>query len=155
MKLTNFIQQFKTINIASADKSSTPQINYTPFVFDDNSFYISLSRLAKHTLNLSINPRVSLMLIEDESNSENIFSRDRLTLNCKVKEIKQDTNESNLVIELFEYKFKNISNVYRDFKDFRIFKLSPIDGIFILGFGKAYSIDSELNILNYLKSEMW
>ena len=61
-----FLNKFSSLLLASSDAVGVPEISYSPFVMEDESFFILVSELSKHTGNLRERSRVSAMLSEDE-----------------------------------------------------------------------------------------
>ena len=73
----------QTITLSTLSKNNEPNSSYAPSIVDsDGNFYIYISSLSKHTLNLIDNPKLSAMIIEDESKAENIFGRKRFTISA-------------------------------------------------------------------------
>ena len=119
-------------------------ISYTPFIYDkDNSeFYIYISRLAEHGKYLPTNQSVSVMLIEDEQTSRNIFARKRLTYLCSVSPISRNSVQWNEFIEKFKQQIGKIMELLSQFNDFDMYCLKPQKGNYVHGFGKAYQIQN-------------
>ncbi|MGF1677423.1 MAG: pyridoxamine 5'-phosphate oxidase family protein, partial [Rivularia sp. (in: cyanobacteria)] len=62
-----FTQEIQSIIISTVNNQGIPNGSYTPFVMDEfKNIYIYVSGLSTHTQNLNINPRVSVLFIEDE-----------------------------------------------------------------------------------------
>ena len=57
-----------------------PYSSYAPFIChtQDDAFYVLLSDLSDHSQHLQDNPSASVLIIEDEMNSEQIFARVRV-----------------------------------------------------------------------------
>ena len=78
------LSNMKSIILSTVDQRGKPNASYAPSVIDENgSFFIYISTLSKHTQNLLNNSKVSMMIIEDETNSENLFARKRFTIKGK------------------------------------------------------------------------
>jgi len=45
------------------------------------------------------------------------------------------------IVDKFAQGFGSIITVLRDLEDFRVFKLTPTSGRFVMGFGKAFDFD--------------
>ncbi len=149
----DFTRLFESIILSTVDEKGQPNASYAPFVEDDSkSFYIFVSDLSTHTRNLSSVGKGSIMFIEDESKSQQIFARRRLTFDCIAKLITRETEEWNQLADLFEKRFGELIGVFRNLADFRIFKLTPTEGRFVVGFGAAYKISGDdLNNLTQIK----
>ena len=73
-KKNEMISGMSSIILSTISKHGEPNSSYAPSVVDsDVNFYIYISSLSKHTSNLEVNSKLSLMIIEDESKAENIF----------------------------------------------------------------------------------
>ena len=71
-----FVASFDSVMLATInDEGDTPvpEASYAPVLVRDGKYYIFVSELALHTRNLLRNKSASLLFIEDESNSNNIF----------------------------------------------------------------------------------
>ncbi len=139
-----FPQAFESVIIGTINSAGIPNASYTPFVMDDaRNIYIYVSGLAIHTQNIHINPRVSVLFIEDESKSEQIFARRRLSFDCTATLIERETETWNQIVGQFKERFGELIEVFRGLPDFRIFRLTPSAGRFVIGFGTAYEISGE------------
>lgn len=140
----NFIQEFQSIIISTVNEEGMPNGSYTPFIIDESkNIYIYVSGLSTHTQNLNVNPRASVMLIEDEAQTPQIFARRRLNYDCTAALIERETDEWKSIVDKFEVRFGEIIEMLRGLADFRIFKLTPHSGRFVIGFGQAYHISGD------------
>tara|TARA_Y100000817_G_scaffold200131_1_gene156628 strand:+ start:222 stop:734 length:513 start_codon:yes stop_codon:yes gene_type:complete len=149
------ISNMNTIIISSVCKENNPNASYAPSVVgNDKNFYIYISSLSKHTKNLINNPRASIMIIEDESASENIFGRKRLTMNAIPIRVKRDSETWTSTIKLMEAKFGETVTFLKDMTDFNMFKLVPQDGLLVHGFARAFRFEGEgLSNISYLNDK--
>jgi len=136
----DIVNKMQSINISTICENNVPNSSYAPAVIDkEGNYYIYVSELSKHTRNLLINSKVSIMLIEDEVNSKNIFARKRFTINANAEIINRDTQNWYEKIQLLESKFGESIRFLKEMTDFHLFKLVPIDGLLVYGFGKAFN----------------
>ncbi|MBK1987407.1 pyridoxamine 5'-phosphate oxidase family protein [Sphaerospermopsis aphanizomenoides BCCUSP55] len=139
-----FPQEVSSIMISTVNGKGIPNASYTPFVIDEfKNIYIYVSGLASHTVNIHAHPYVSVLFIEDEAKSPNIFARRRLNFDCTATLIERETEQWNQVVEQFQARFGEIIEMLRSLADFRIFQLTPTQGRFVIGFGAAYNIDGD------------
>lgn len=132
----------QTLILSTATTNGVPNSSYAPFVRDQTGyFYVYVSELAEHTVNLLNNPCASILFIRPESESRNLFARERAVLNCRVKEIKRDTEIYMQQIAALQEKFGNVVSVLATLSDFHLFALHPESGRYIAGFGQAFTID--------------
>ena len=148
-----FPTQFQSIMLATTSLEGNPHASYAPFVMDpQKNFYILISDLATHASNLKTTGKGSILLIEDETKSDNIFGRKRLNFECSITIIDRESQEWSGIADRFQERFGKIIEVLRNLKDFNIFKLTPNEGRFVTGFAKAYKISSEdLNNLVHIR----
>jgi len=133
-----FIQTLNTLNIASINNDNSPQLSYAPFIENEQKLYICISGMAKHTKNLLRTRTASVMIIEDESQSNNLFARKRVTFDVTATPIERNSALFNEAMILFRNKFGDQAAIYENMADFQLFKLSPQSGRAVFGFGEAY-----------------
>jgi putative heme iron utilization protein len=134
----------QTLLLSTASESGAPDLSVAPFVRDQaGCFYIFISELATHTANLLRNPQASVMFIRPESESNNLFARERAVFNCKGKEIGRNEPMYATQLKALQDKFGEVVNVLNTLTDFHLFALCPESGRYVMGFGQAYAIDSK------------
>jgi len=132
----------QTLLLSTASANGVPDISYAPFVRDDAGvFYIYVSEMACHTVNLLNNPQASILFIRPESESPNLFARERAVLSCSVTEIIRDDAIYADRIQALQDKFGEVVSVLRSLSDFHLFALRPENGRYVIGFGRAFSIN--------------
>ena len=100
--------QFKTVLMATCSNDGVPEVSYTPYVIAEGKLYVFVSELSVHTGNLKENPRASVLFIEDESQSQNLHARRRVTFPVSVALIGRDDPQWQLVLEQMENRFGEI-----------------------------------------------
>ncbi len=132
----------RTLLLSTASAKGVPDLSYAPFVRDHNGFfYIYVSDMACHTGNLQNNPQASIMFIRPESESGNLFARERAIFGCSVKEISRDSEIYPARIQAMQDKFGEVVSLLSSLSDFHLFALRPESGRYIVGFGQAFSIN--------------
>ncbi|AID44968.1 heme iron utilization protein [Candidatus Arthromitus sp. SFB-mouse-Japan] len=132
----------KTIMISSINGDGFPQISYSPYVMVDNKIYIYISRIADHHSNIQKNGNVSLMVISDESKSQNLFARERVSFKGNAKKLDEI---SDCIKEKFEeIHGKRMMEVLYGM-DFDFFEIDILSGRLVKGFGKAFDLTYENN----------
>ncbi|MBD2447958.1 pyridoxamine 5'-phosphate oxidase family protein [Nostoc sp. FACHB-152] len=140
----SFPQEFQSVIISTISQEGIPNSSYAPFVMDEaKNIYIYISDLATHTQNLYANPRVSVLFIDDEAKTNNIFARRRLSFDCTATLIARDTDTWNTIVDQFQERFGEMIAVFRGLTDFRLFKLTPNAGRYVVGFGTIYNINED------------
>ncbi|MEB3313462.1 MAG: pyridoxamine 5'-phosphate oxidase family protein [Cyanobacteriota bacterium] len=72
--------QLKSLMLATVNPDGSPQASYAPYLMDaDRQFYIFVSGLSAHTANLLRTGQASVLLIQDEGQSPQVFARQRLS----------------------------------------------------------------------------
>ena len=138
-----FIATLATMNISSVNDNNLAHSSYAPFIENERKFYICISGMAKHTHNLMNNELVSIMMIEDESKSTNLFARKRVSFDVQTTPIERDSLVFNGAMTLFSDKFGDSAGIYESMADFQLFELTPIKGRAVFGFGEAYDFKED------------
>lgn len=140
----DLLTSHQSIVLATVNEDGSPLASYAPYAVDSaKNFYIFVSTLAHHTSNLLRSDQASLMVIADESETQQIFARERLTFACHVEELSRDTSDWEHAAQLYGARFGDMFKLIRGFKDFRMFRLVPKDGSLVVGFGQAYAIHGD------------
>ena len=140
--LQELLASQQTMLLSTASVSGVPELSYAPFVRDQaGCFYIFVSELAAHTANLLANPKASVMFIRTESESRNLFARERAVFNCKAREIGRKEEIYTSQLTALQDKFGEVVSLLRSLSDFHLFALSPESGRYVAGFGQAYTIN--------------
>tara|TARA_Y100001935_G_scaffold213733_1_gene184612 strand:+ start:453 stop:968 length:516 start_codon:yes stop_codon:yes gene_type:complete len=154
-KKNEMISSMSSIILSTISKQGEPNSSYAPSVVDcDGNFYIYISSLSKHTSNLEVNSKLSLMIIEDESKAENIFGRKRFTMDADSHIIERDSSEWRSAIDMMEQKFGDTVKFLKDMTDFHMFKIIPFSGLLVHGFARAFNFYGEgLSEIRYLNEK--
>lgn len=144
-----FLAGFRSILMATTSADGVPDASYAPFVrIDDNAFYVNLSELSTHTGNLLTTPRVSVMLLQAENDTKQLFARKRLSFDAEARIVERDSTRWIQVMDLFAVKFGDIMDLIRPLQDFTLFRLVPRSAVYVRGFAQAYPIEaSQLELL--------
>jgi hypothetical protein len=149
---STFLAKFSSLQLSTIGENGRPESSYAPFVVDqNNNFYIYVSSLARHTGNLLNDGRAGIMLIEAESEAENIFARKRVTFECDTEAVVRETEDWREIMLLFDQLSAELMETLRKLPDFQLLRLRPKSGLFVKGFGKAYQISgSRMNELSHV-----
>ncbi|MEN4761744.1 pyridoxamine 5'-phosphate oxidase family protein [Chryseobacterium sp. C39-AII1] len=148
-KVKELIERTKSVILATVDAEETPNSSYAPFVQVDNTFYILVSFMAKHTKNLADGRKTSVMFIEDESATKQIYARERLTIEASTSQVEKDSETWNTVVSLLKETHGKVVDVIAEMKDFILIGLHPTKGAYVNGFGSAYFVDQNLEIMEH------
>ncbi|MFH0262565.1 heme utilization protein HutZ [Vibrio mediterranei] len=142
-EIKEFRQERKTIQLATVDEEGRPNVSYAPYVQNQDGYFVLISQIARHARNLEKNPNVSLMMIEDESDSKQLFARKRLTFDAVASIVERDTEQWQAVIAQMEDRFGEIIDGLSQLQDFILFNLKAEQGLFVKGFGQAYQVSGD------------
>lgn len=148
-KVKELINASKSIILATVDAEGNPNSSYAPFVQVDETFYILVSFMAKHTKNLADGRKTSIMFIEDESATKQIYARERLTLEATASQIERDSLVWNTVVAKLKENQGKVVEVISGMGDFILIALQPVKGSYVNGFGSAYFVNSNLEIIEH------
>ena len=141
--LNELLEPFQTAVLGTVGSNDYPFSSYAPFYYDEEVVYVFLSNIATHAKNIQTVPRASAFFIEDESISENMFKRKRISLQCDVQSIARDDDSFASIMEHFVEKQGSTLSMLMGMADFNLYVLTPIYGEATFGFGEAYNIGGE------------
>jgi heme iron utilization protein len=148
------LQSQQTLLLSTVSETGIPDISYAPFVRDSGGcFNIYISELANHTHNLLNNPQASILFIRPEVESPNLFARERAVIACSATEILRDNASYPLRLQALQTQFGEVINLLSSLNDFHLFTLCPQSGRYVVGFGRAFSIDTASDTLTALTSK--
>ena len=148
-KVKELINASKSIILATVDAEGNPNSSYAPFVQVEQTFYILVSFMAKHTKNLADGRKTSIMFIEDESATKQIYARERLTFEATTSQIERDSEVWTHVVAQLKEAHGKVVDVISEMGDFILIALQPVKGSYINGFGSAYFVDANLEIVEH------
>ncbi|MEH0669635.1 heme utilization protein HutZ [Vibrio owensii] len=142
-EIKEFRQERRTIQLATVDAEGRPNVSYAPYVQNQEGYFVLISQIARHARNLLENPNVSLMMIEDEDSSKQLFARKRLTFDAVATVIERDTEMWQQVVGQMKDRFGEIIDGLSQLEDFVLFNLKAEQGLFVKGFGQAYQVSGD------------
>lgn len=148
-KVKELVERTKSIILATVDGKGTPNSSYAPFVQVENTFYILVSFMAKHTKNLADGRKTSIMFIQDESATKQIYARERLTIEASTSQVERDSEIWKTVVSQLKETHGKVVDVISEMKDFILIGLHPVKGSYVNGFGSAYFVDENLKIMEH------
>ena len=89
------------------------------------------------------------MFIEDESATKQIYARERLTIDATTSQIERDSEVWNAVVAKLRETHGKVVEVISDMGDFILIALQPVKGSYVNGFGSAYFVDANLEIIEH------
>ncbi|WP_309496711.1 pyridoxamine 5'-phosphate oxidase family protein [Sulfurovum sp.] len=143
MQLSSYLEPFKSAVLGTTSENGYPFSSYAPFYYDGSSIYIFISDIATHAKNMQQRPKASAFFIEDESQTQQIFARKRISLQCDVTCISKNDDSYTSIMEAFVSKQGATLTMLMGMADFNLYILTPIYGEATFGFGEAYNIGGE------------
>ncbi len=138
-ELTALRESQCSVILATVGSGGYPEASYAPYVSDErDTFYILVSQLARHTRNLEANCKASLLFIEPEDSARQIFARRRLTYRCEAELIARDAPQWAAQLAAMQRCFGAVVDQLSRLADFRLFRLVPLEGRYVRGFGQAF-----------------
>ncbi|MCC4819333.1 heme utilization protein HutZ [Vibrio lentus] len=142
-EIKEFRQERRTLQLATVDEEGRPNVSYAPFVQNQEGYFVLISDIARHARNLKANPHVSLMMIEDEESSKQLYARKRLTFDAQASVVERETELWTQVIGQMQERFGEIIDGLSQLQDFSLFNLKAENGLFVKGFGQAYQVSGD------------
>ncbi|CDT34917.1 Heme utilization protein [Vibrio coralliirubri] len=142
-EIKEFRQERRTLQLATVDEEGRPNVSYAPFVQNQEGYFVLISDIARHARNLKANPQVSLMMIEDEESSKQLYARKRLTFDAQATVVERETELWTQVIGQMQERFGEIIDGLSQLQDFSLFNLKAENGLFVKGFGQAYQVSGD------------
>ena len=142
-EIKEFRQERRTLQLATVDEEGRPNVSYAPFVQNQEGYFVLISDIARHARNLKANPQVSLMMIEDEESSKQLYARKRLTFDATASVVDRESELWTQVIAQMKDRFGEIIDGLSQLQDFSLFRLKAENGLFVKGFGQAYQVSGD------------
>ncbi len=79
-------------------------------------------------------------MIQDEADTRQIFARKRISYQCDVEIVNDESSDYLPMLNALEERFGNVVELLRTLPDFILFRLTPNQGQYVKGFGKAYKL---------------
>ncbi|MEW5833342.1 MAG: pyridoxamine 5'-phosphate oxidase family protein [Campylobacterota bacterium] len=154
LEVESFLETFQTLMIASVTPEGVPHASTAPFVRMGSDFYILISTVAQHGRNLLANPHISLLFTEDESRCAQPFARKRVTIEARASDTVRTDPMYGAIIERFKAHFDpELIGSLTQMGDFHLFRLSPQGGSVVMGFGKAYRLNQNLEVVTQIMGQ--
>ncbi|WP_305092114.1 HugZ family protein [Prescottella sp. R16] len=134
----SFLATRKTVVIATRDENGDPFLSIAPFVVHDGGLYVYASEIADHYRYLRDANTVRVLIHADEAESGNVFGVERASFVCTVEQKPEEGHDA--VFEKFADRTNaKLVETLRGL-DFHLFRLTPQDGRYVVGFGKAFEV---------------
>lgn len=138
--LESFITERQTLHLSTITPEGMPFASYAPYAVGEQCFYVLLSDLAKHSINLEHHARGSVLLIADESEAKELFALERVNYSVDAQMLEFGSDDWATGIDCLAGRFGKRIHDLSSLSDFKLFKLSPTEGRYVRGFAKAYQL---------------
>ncbi|PKN88488.1 MAG: hypothetical protein CVU46_00975 [Chloroflexi bacterium HGW-Chloroflexi-8] len=121
--------------------SGAPYVSMVPFAIlkDVPAFIIHVSRLAAHTQDMLVDPRVSLLISGIEQAGLSPLAIPRITLLGTAYQLALDAPEYPTARKTYLTRFPDAASLF-SLGDFSLFMISPKEARWIAGFAQARSL---------------
>ena len=131
-----------TIATITGEGASEIETGFSPFArLDDGSFVIYTSRLSAHVRALLAGNPAQFTIIQDEEQAANIWARHRLKFTASWQEIPRDDERFSTYCALIGAMSGPTMDLIKQFTDFHLLQITPIEGVLVTGFAAAYKVD--------------
>ena len=132
--------QLRTLYLAINSAGKVPEMGVSPFIRRADGLYIYTSHLSPHVRDLINQGEATCMLSADEVDSQNIWARNRLKFSVEAVEIGRDDLNFDQLCNDFTSAHGPTMDLIRNFTDFHMIRLTPLKGVLVLGFAKAFTV---------------
>lgn len=137
--------------LSTVSVQGEPESSYAPYVRDkQGTFYIFVSQLAEHSQNLLQTGKASVLFIQPEAQTQNLFARQRVVLNCSVTEVNRMDESFEKIMDDMQDLLGETVALLRSLPDFHLLAINPIKGKYIAGFGQAFKIETDKDQLVFV-----
>jgi len=142
-KISDLKKRHTNIVLATTSGEGGALASQAPYTLDeDGNFLILVSSLAEHGKTLRAAESINVMLMEDEAGLANPFARERLNYTCRVEMLLPDSDTRIEGEKLLLSRFGKFVQTLIQLPDFMMFRLVPVSGRYVAGFGAAYEIEN-------------
>lgn len=124
--------------------AGAPYVSMVPYAIahGGSALIVHVSRLASHTKDMHADPRVSLLVMQQEGGGISALALPRASIQGTAHEVAADAPELPGFTAAYLGRFPDASPLF-DFGDFSLFRIQPESVRFVAGFGKAHSLSGE------------
>lgn len=112
------------------------------FAADFSAFYIHVSKLGKHTVDMETNPHVSLLLTETDDGRADPQTLVRVAIQGTAEIVPRNAPDYSHVKEIYLTRFPEAEQLF-SLADFNLWRIKPKGGRFVAGFGRAFNLVPE------------
>lgn len=141
--LAHIIRNTRIASLATL-RDDAPQVSMVAYVAVDDfsAFYIHVSRLAQHTMDMQKNKRVSFLIAETDDGRADPQTLVRVSIRGSAEMIQNGEPGYTPIKEMYLARFPEAGQLFK-LVDFSFWRIKPKGGRFVAGFSKAYNITPE------------
>jgi putative heme iron utilization protein len=106
---------------------------------DFSAFYIHVSRLGRHTVDMETDPRVSLLIVESDDRRADPQTLARVSLRGIAEILPRSDTSYAQIKNIYLGRFPEVEQLF-SLGDFNLWKITPKGGRFVAGFGRAFNL---------------
>lgn len=125
-------------------RDEAPQVSMVAYLVTDDfsAFYIHVSRLAQHTVDMQKDKRVSLLICETDDGRSDPQTLARVSIRGVTESIQNGEPGYARLKEAYLARFPEAEKLF-SLADFNFWRITPKGGRYVAGFAKAYNITAE------------
>jgi putative heme iron utilization protein len=108
----------------------------------DGTFGIVVSQLAAHTANLLARRPAMVLLVDDEFEQSDAYTRARFSIGVTARPCAPGSAKGDAVWSALEVRQGATVRMLRTLPDFQTIALEPVSGRLVLGFASAHDFDA-------------
>ncbi len=139
-------QMIRNTRLASLGtlREGAPRVSMVAFVpvEDFSAFYIHVSRLAQHTVDMQKDKQVGFLIAETDDGRADPQTLGRVSIRASAEMIQNGEPGYTPLKELYLARFPEAEQFFK-LADFSFWRIKPKGGRFVAGFAKAYNITVE------------
>jgi putative heme iron utilization protein len=118
-----------------------PFVSMVPYAIlpEGGGFLVHVSGLASHTKDMLEHPRVSLMVVADETRGMPPQARPRVTVQADAEPIARSSADHAAARATYLARFPDAAQMF-ELGDFSLFRIRTLSARFIAGFGQAVTL---------------
>jgi putative heme iron utilization protein len=126
-------------------REEAPRVSMVTFVAaqDFSAFYVHVSRLAQHTVDMQKNKQVSLLIAETDDGRSDPQTLARLSIRASAEFMENGEPGYAPVKDRYIERFPASEALFR-LADFGLWRIKPKGARFVTGFGKAFNLAPEI-----------
>jgi putative heme iron utilization protein len=126
--------------LGTVDVRGAPSVSYVPFATVDGAFGVVVSRLAAHTFNLLARRSASVLLVDDDVEQRDAYTRTRFSISVEAVPRTPKSAEADAIWSALEARQGTTVRTLRTLPDFEAISLEPGSGRIVLGFASAHDL---------------